>query len=519
MEKRRGRGAGRGRTSPAFLIAAGGGGVEAVSRALGAADGVGDVAADVAADLFAGRLYAPNGPWALLVQLRGQRWVILTRSRSGGIVPDDWERQAVPLSGQLGRPVIAADDDGPGYGARFVLADAGKTLIDFVSDGEKFSLQDVESGNPLVAHECPNREIARVRATRFESDRHDADWWRGRKPAKSLDLLLREANAYLPFLKRGDNARHAELYADDDVLAGVERIDLVAFGPKGRARARPTDVDLQLTDGIQADDPAAVVAALAAGADPDRPPGVAEDGLEFALSRLKWGQGLVQHKLAVVELLLAAGAGGARLPADAARRDAWWRERKREELTALYRQRWTINGDEPELDLPASRTGEPVRVTVEPRAFKGWSDARWRDSEAADLEALGFARVGEFAVLEAPAVRMLVLHHHELRAFAVISELAMVGWAEVVRWHGDGSSLSVSNAPLEPQQVHDTPAHRKVVRPGWDANQLVEIIRTEPPPETGVRLIEPADFKRLFEEYFAAEMAARRQGRVPAARP
>ena len=88
----------------------------------------------------------------------------------------------------------------------------------------------------------------------------------------------------------------------------------------------------------------------------------------------------------------------------------------------------------------------------------------------------------------------------------------MVGWAEVVRWHGDGSSLSVGNALLEPQQVHDTPDQRKVLQPRWRVNKLVEFIGTDPPPpETGVRLIQSKDFKRLFGEYYAANMAARRR--------
>src|SRR5687768_18364912 len=60
-----------------------------------------------------------------------------------------------------------------------------------------------------------------------------------------------------------------------------------------------------------------------------------------ALFNLKWGDALLPHKLAVVELLLAAGAGGPRVPTDPARREAWWRKRRREELTAVRSEEHT----------------------------------------------------------------------------------------------------------------------------------------------------------------------------------
>jgi hypothetical protein len=222
-------------------------------------------------------------------------------------------------------------------------------------------------------------------------------------------------------------------------------------------------------------------------------------------------------KLAVVERLLAAGAGGAgaaggalRVPADGAARDAWWRKRKREELAAIYRLHWTINGGEPELDLPASEAGEKARITVEPRAFSKWWDVRRRDGAAAALEALGFDRVGEFAILEFPPVRMYVLHHYDWRAFAVLSEYATQTWAEVIRWHGDGSSLSVSNLEPEAGAARETPGHRKMRQPRWGVNKLVEFMKNESPPEAGVRLVKAKDFKELFERYYAEELASGR---------
>src|SRR5688500_6326922 len=107
VHKQRGRGGSSDDTSPAFLIDGADGGIDAVSRALADADGIGDVATDVTEQVLAKQLYLPNGRWELLIQLRGQRWVILTRSGTGTEL-QGWERAAGPLARQLRRPVIAA---------------------------------------------------------------------------------------------------------------------------------------------------------------------------------------------------------------------------------------------------------------------------------------------------------------------------------------------------------------------------------------------------------------------------
>jgi hypothetical protein len=399
---------------------------------------------------------------------------------------------------------MAAGDDGPGQGVQFLLADSGKELIEFISHGEKFSLRDVESGSPQVRGNYNERQT-RQWATRFRSDRHDEDWWRKQPTTNSLNLLLRELEAYLPVIVREKERLVAKVEADEDVLNAVERIDLLVFGEKGRTKGRPTVADRQLSQGINDGDPAAVAAALAAGADVHHPPGVQGDALEFALTGLRFGKGLLPDRLAVVELLLDAGAGSG-LPADHNARRDWWRNRKHAELSAIYRRYWKVNGEEPELDLAAAKVGEQPRVTVARRTFNRWQNLRRRNSQVTALEALGFERLGDFAILEWPALRMCVLHHPALQAFATLSEYALLSWADVIRWHGDGSSLLVSNLDLGPQTVLSTPRHQKVFQPRWGVSKLVEFTKNEPVPSGGIRSVAPTDFTALFELYSAEEL-------------
>lgn len=513
VEKRRGRGGSLDGTSPAFLIDSADGGIDAVSCALASADGVGDVSADVTQRVLAKQLDVPGGRWELLIQLRGQRWAILTHSVSE---TDDWHRGAAALAGQLKRRVIAASDGGDeDEDGRFLLTDAdGRIAIEYVSHGEPFSLKDVEAKSPLVGDYKEHQAL--LWATRFTSDRHDEDWWRGQPAMKAIDALLREFDAYLPDVAvETENGRVVlDIYPKKlHSAAAIVRIDVIAYGQRGKTRALSQDADRELAAAIKDFDPAGVAAALRAGADPRRLPGASGDAVEEAMRSIPFSATPLPDKLAVLDLLVAAGAGAnAGAPADPDARADWWRQRRRDLLTSIYRKQWTINGDEPELELPASTIGQDLPVTVEPRTFGRWTHEERRDQAATVLKAAGFVRVGEFAVLERPELRMLVLHHGGIRAFATINKFGSRPWLEIIRWHDDGSTLAVLNPNTPHEPFVETARHRKVVQPRWGVNKLIKFMRNEPPRAGGaVEPVEPKDFKRYFQQYYGELLAAARQ--------
>jgi hypothetical protein len=238
---------------------------------------------NIGAELFAGKLKAPAGKWALLIKARGQSWLWLAPS---------WEeyRIAEDLAKSTGLVTLVA-----GYqdtaNATFLMAyDGPKLRVEFESTGyEGKKLRDSDN------------------ETRIKGRMHDRKWLKQfPTETEAQEALLKELDAFTPYLGVFSDKGKVGMYAADEEELDeelFERVDLLVFGP-----AKSLEVGepgRKLRDAINKGDAAGVRAAVKAGADLTVLPGTELPPLQDAIATNAKDAG---RWLGVIRALLEAGA-------------------------------------------------------------------------------------------------------------------------------------------------------------------------------------------------------------------
>jgi len=149
---------------------------------------------------------------------------------------------------------------------------------------------------------------------------------------------------------------------------------------------------------------------------------------------------------------------------------------------------------------------QPDRFDVRRDDKAKWKDAARRDRAAEALEKQGYERVGTFRVEQIKDLRMFLLHHPGEHVYAVVGEQAGKQWVDLVRYHKDGSTVTVTNAPTDPDARIDRPDHPKRRNGRWGPNKLVDVMRAEPAPK-GVVPVKPGEFAKRVEKFLKEEVA------------
>ncbi|MEM1013522.1 MAG: hypothetical protein AAGI46_15035 [Planctomycetota bacterium] len=570
--------------------------------------------------LLSGELDYPAAKFVLLIKLKGHRWALAAPSWAEGIGGYGFGQW---LSTRLDHPVIHVGHNDTASASFFSLHGKGEELIHFESCGEEYHARDPDE------IEMP---------TRFNSDRHDKDWWRSHANENdAIQALLREFDAYVPLLFAAEDDAKLRPDAFPTDTLSKEHIAWAAMLPATPGRIKKGESALlakQLFDAIKRVDPHAVEEVLAAGADPDALPGGQSNPLSHAIWMLQLQRdvdgdkrasavidalldaqanpdgtesanplcaigdsapfkaeklvraaeqlircganvnrsalqgpmkqrGTALHTTAsslnvpILRLLLQHGADprianeNGQTPremliqaADGARSSEWlgdedvarmerdqaqpialleaaengirpneWMEsaraarREREQLLQSVREKFEAD----EQVMAEVLAGQRIELT-ERKGYR-WADPAARDRLAGSLRAAGFkTRVGVYdGELAAGSFLVLALMDRKRNAFAAVYEHAGNHWADIVRWHEDGSMLTVTNAPTMPAAEAELPMFRKIRLKDADAAELVAALDAEPAED--VARLRPDEFVERFERAYADEMAARRQAR------
>ncbi len=152
---------------------------------------------------------------------------------------------------------------------------------------------------------------------------------------------------------------------------------------------------------------------------------------------------------------------------------------------------------------------QPDTITLQPQAFPRWADEVSRQRLADQLREAGFTLAGWFTVTEMPGVQVALFAHEGESAYAAAYEHAQAGqWSECISFYEDGGMfVCVGHASfgLDPM-----PGVQVVHRPGLDAAAVWDTMRRERPAH-GLRGVEVGEAEREFCEFYALDMAHRKQ--------
>jgi hypothetical protein len=594
----------------------------------------GAVRKDVTREALGGKLRVPAGKWGLLVQLRGQPWVLL-----GGVWRDYDLAEEIAKASGLETMLVGYQDT------------AGSTFVQYYANGKAAINFEACAFDPDEVNDPDDFE-----GTRFTSDRHDVKWLKQFGAEDEVrDALVKELGAYVPMLYAGgDGTIGLQAWHEDVLEAGnVERIDLVVFGPAEALTAG--DAAERLQKAIAGHDAGAVRKAIAEGADVRFLAGRSAAPLAYAIdvaARDRWTTSvevvrvlleagadangerssnppifkamgtisfdaaqsieliglLVKHgadvnvegrtglekgraplhvaagadQMAVVKFLIANGAdakktdGQGRTAREAVEASMkFWAEQiegeqaeamaaKSRELIAFLKEAeaGTARTDDVQALAEENRKEElrrrrkakvafgelgelfkaigqvmekgskkaaaklavmaqPDEIHVEKAKNVRWKNAKQRDVVAKQLERLGFRRIGVFTVKETPDVRMLAMIDPGRNVYAAVSEMGKVRWLDLVRYHRDGTVLTVTNSVVPPAARANLKEKPRVRMAKGRAKAMVEAMDRRRRPKAGVEEIKAEDFAGRVERYYAEEMAARKardRGRARKAR-
>jgi ankyrin repeat protein len=156
--------------------------------------------------------------------------------------------------------------------------------------------------------------------------------------------------------------------------------------------------------------------------------------------------------------------------------------------------------------------GQPDKVKVRRDDEAKWQSPKARDAAVKALAAKGFNPVGTFTIDRFPDYRMRALLHPKANVYAAVCEMGGQRWVDLVRYHSDGSSLTVTNAPTAASAQVDLPKMRKIRKPRSSAARLVNLMLAQrPPKDVKVTRLTAAGFARKFEQHYATEMRLRKK--------
>lgn len=267
VEHRRGAGPREGSGATYVLIDAG---PDAVVDALIADGVIGAARRDCVADLEAKRVPRPVGPWGALVRLKGQPWSYVVSWDLRWEWPHEWAakhgwRTAMFTWGDGVTPTVARHYDG------------ARCVFDFYAGLKK----EAEPGH---AFRADANEFESFQIGGEDGEVCNVDWLNDVKNGEdAADRLARRIDAYLPLYLWASEDDDDKTIADvggwegdphagdndgpvEDLPADAfERIDIFTLGAADTLE--PSAAQTDLTKAVRADDPDAIRAALAAGAD------------------------------------------------------------------------------------------------------------------------------------------------------------------------------------------------------------------------------------------------------------
>jgi hypothetical protein len=138
-----------------------------------------------------------------------------------------------------------------------------------------------------------------------------------------------------------------------------------------------------------------------------------------------------------------------------------------------------------------------------------WQNQEHRERMTEQLEVEGFSHIGQFRTSTGVPIKVLGFVHEADRLYATVYEAEIGSWCDVVRYHQDGSVLTVTS--LTQPAVYDLPRFPKIRRPGQDVKQLVAIARSEPVPECGLKEVSAEVFVEDVNRSTAEEQAELRR--------
>lgn len=141
-----------------------------------------------------------------------------------------------------------------------------------------------------------------------------------------------------------------------------------------------------------------------------------------------------------------------------------------------------------------------------------WTICEGRDQATQALENLGFETIADYTIAEMPGVMVRALIQHSQQTYAAVCNAGEVDWIDLVRFHPDGSAMTVTNAVLEPgiEELSEGTAFEKQIDPGATAEQLHEQL-LECEDNRQAEPITPEQFVERFESYYADDIAAKKQ--------
>jgi hypothetical protein len=156
---------------------------------------------------------------------------------------------------------------------------------------------------------------------------------------------------------------------------------------------------------------------------------------------------------------------------------------------------------------------EPDRIKVIAGGRRVWVSPTARDKAEATLKKEGYKRIALFGVKEMPALRILAMLHPAEHVYAAVCETGTIRWIDLVRFHKDGSRLTVTNAKTTSEAQFSSRTIRKKRVPGTAVSRLLKAMREVKPPRAGVQAITAGEFAKRFEAAYCEEMQARRKGK------
>jgi hypothetical protein len=154
---------------------------------------------------------------------------------------------------------------------------------------------------------------------------------------------------------------------------------------------------------------------------------------------------------------------------------------------------------------------QPAEFTVRRSDRAAWDDRAVRDARIAELKAAGFEPVGTFTVKEYKGAKLYVLIDAARGTYAAIGEAMGQRWVDLVRYHANGTTLTVTNAQVLAAAEANRRGHRKVRDPKADVAKLVRTLDATRKPAGGVARITAEEFADRLATFLAEESTWRRK--------
>ncbi|HEX2837459.1 MAG TPA: hypothetical protein VHN77_04965 [Phycisphaerales bacterium] len=167
-------------------------------------------------------------------------------------------------------------------------------------------------------------------------------------------------------------------------------------------------------------------------------------------------------------------------------------------------KRWLRKVFSPLAQALESFVPEPLRVTLKPAKHFELSNKAAFDQQCADLEALGFDRIGTFATEDIPGLTMAAFTLEGKHAYGVVYDLhGQPVWTDLVTSYEDGRACTYSN--LKETGADQPPWTTAVKLPEKPVAEVFQAFLQGRPQGT-MMPTPPADFVRVFEESYARQM-------------